>query len=67
MVLIAGIVSVLLAGGLLTYSLPRRGKVAWFVGSQWEPYITILIVAGLALGVLFAVTGTIELLGPSGA
>ncbi|HSL80577.1 MAG TPA: hypothetical protein VK877_13055 [Pseudolabrys sp.] len=61
--LLAGVISLFLACGLFVYSLPRGGKFAWFVGSQWEPYITILIVSGFVLGVLFAVTGAIRVLG----
>jgi hypothetical protein len=57
MLLVSGIVLIGLAVALFVYSLPRDGKPAKFVGSAWEPYIVILIVGGLALGMLIAVTG----------
>jgi hypothetical protein len=56
MLLVSGIVMIGLAG-LFAYSLPRDGNPARFVGSAGEPYIVILIIGGLALGVLIAVTG----------
>jgi hypothetical protein len=57
MTTIAGIVLIALAGALFVYSMPRDGKVALFVGTQWEPYVTILIIACLGVGVLIAVSG----------
>ena len=57
MLLVSGIVLIGLAVALFVYSLPRDGKLAKFVGSPWEPYIVILILCGLALGVLIAVAG----------
>jgi hypothetical protein len=57
MLLVSGIVLIGLAVALFVYSLPRDGKPAKFVGSAWEPYIVILIIGGLALGMLIALTG----------
>jgi hypothetical protein len=59
MLLISGIVLIGLAVALFLYSLPRNGRPARFVGSAWEPYIVILIVGGLGLGLLIAVKGVI--------
>lgn len=59
MLLISGIILIGLALALFIYSLPRNGRPARFVGSAWEPYIVILIIGGLGLGVLIAVKGAI--------
>jgi hypothetical protein len=62
MILISGIVLIVLSCGLLFYSLPRGGRVARFVGTQWEPYVTILIICLFGLGALLAVAGVTDVL-----
>jgi hypothetical protein len=59
MLLVSGTVLIGLAVALFVYSLPRNGRPARFVGSAWEPYIVILIVGGLGLGMLIAIKGAI--------
>jgi hypothetical protein len=62
MLLISGIVLIALVVALFVYSLPRKGKPAGFVGTPWEPYIAILLISGLGLGVLVTVSGVIPIL-----
>ena len=47
MLLINGIALLIFAGAIFRFSLPRAGRSAEFVGTQWEPYVTILIIAGI--------------------
>ena len=47
MELIAGIVLVLLSLGAFVYSLPRHGKTARFVGTEWEGYVVVMMIGVL--------------------
>jgi hypothetical protein len=57
MVRLFGVFLVFLAVALLLYVRPRAGRPARFVNSQWEPYVTVLIVGAFGFGVLMAATG----------
>jgi hypothetical protein len=42
------------------YSLPRGGKLAPFVGTNWEPYAVVTMISLLALGLILALVGTVD-------
>ena len=62
MFLAAGIAMAVLGLSAFVYSLPRGGKVAPFVGSQWEGYVVVLIIGFFAVGLILSLLGTIELM-----
>ena len=62
MFLAAGIAMAVLGLSAFVYSLPRGGKVAAFVGSQWEGYVVVLIIGFFAVGLILSLLGTIELM-----
>jgi hypothetical protein len=62
MQLITGIVLVALAVGSFMGSLPRRGRTARFVGTEWEGYLVAGMVGALGLGVVMIITGLAEFL-----
>jgi len=59
-------VELALKEGCLQFQLaavrPRGGKVAPFVGTQWEGYAVVLIIGFFAVGLILSLLGTIELL-----
>jgi hypothetical protein len=56
---IAALVLIALGFMLLFYSLPRNGKPVCYVGTQWEPYVTILIIGSVGFGVVLLFTEVI--------
>jgi hypothetical protein len=42
--------------------LPRNGKVHRIVGTQWEPYLAILFVGGVGLGLGLVTLWLIQIL-----
>jgi hypothetical protein len=67
LIVVTGIILIILSVGLFAYAIPRRGRVAGFVGSAWEPYAAIFIIAGFVLGILIAGAAIVDLLDPNGA
>ena len=61
MTAIIGIAFVVLAVTAFIYSLPRRGRLAPFVGTNWEPYAVVMIVVLLGAGVVMIISGITEL------
>ena len=61
MQLIAGIALVVLSIASFVGSLPRRGKTARFVGTEWEGYIAAGLVGALGLGVVLCISGLVQL------
>jgi len=61
MTVIIGMVSIVLAVAAFVYSLPRGDRVAPFVGSNWEPYAVVMMLALLAVGFVMTVSGIVEL------
>ena len=55
--LIAGIAMMVAAFAAFYSSLPREGKMARFVGSQWEGYIVVAMIGTFAVGAILAVHG----------
>jgi len=42
---------------LFVYSLPKGGKVARFVGTEWEGYVVVIFVGLFGIGAIFAIIG----------
>jgi hypothetical protein len=61
MTLTFGVALVLLAITAFYRSLPRRGKMARFVGTEWEGYAVVGLIGILGIGVIMVIAGTIEL------
>ena len=61
MTLIAGILMVVLAVGSFAYSLPRGGQHARFVGTQWEGYVVVGMIAVTGAGLIMVVSAMVEL------
>jgi cell division protein FtsX len=48
-----GIALLVVSVGSVFASIPRHGKTAWFVGKPFlAPFMSILVVAGLTIGLL---------------
>jgi len=43
------------------FSLPRGGKSAWFVGSQWEGYVVVFMLGVFGLGVMLLINGAAQM------
>ena len=56
--------AVLLAASLAVFvsSLPRGGRTAKFVGGHFEGYVVVGLVVLMGLGLLFTITGAVELI-----
>ena len=52
MELIAGILLAVLSLGAFVCSLPRHGKTARFVGTEWEGYVVVMMIGFLGIGVV---------------
>lgn len=57
MTLISGLALMLVTITAFYFSLPREGKTAWFVGTEWEGYVVVLMISGLGMGVMLVVAG----------
>ena len=57
-----GAALVVLAAVVFAFSLPRAGKTAKLVGTQWEPYVVVGILCAFAVGLMLLVSGAIQLL-----
>lgn len=61
--LIAGIVVLVGALGLLVVLLPRGGRTHRFVGTELEPYVAVAITAMLALAFTLLLSGALTTMG----
>jgi hypothetical protein len=50
MTFIPGLAVTLVAIAAFFYSLPRKGKTAWFVGTQGEGYVVVAMLGALGVG-----------------
>ena len=62
MTLFVGIALTVAALATFVYSLPRGGKTARFVGSQWEGYVVVAVLCVFGLGLMLAINGAAGLL-----
>ena len=63
--LIAGIVVFFVTGGIFWMLLPSGDKLHRWVNTEWEPYISVAICSGVALGFTLILSGAINLFGTS--
>jgi len=61
--LILGVMALLITAGLFVYCLPRDGKLHRFVDTEFEPYVAVVIVTGVALSFALGLSGVIALMG----
>ena len=61
MKLISGLLLVAVAIGVFWFFLPRKGKTATFVGTEWEGYIVALLIGILGIGAVLVVGGLAQL------
>jgi hypothetical protein len=55
MVLLLGIALAALAVLAFVFSIPRGGKTARFVGTEWEPYAVVAMLCALFVGLLLVI------------
>ncbi len=61
MTLIFGLVLVVLATAAFIYSLPRGGRPARFVGTEWEGYVVVGLIGAIGIGLIMTLSGAIRL------
>ena len=61
MTLISGLVLIVLATAAFVYSLPRGGRSAAFVGTQWEGYAVVVLIGAIGIGIIMAISGAMKL------
>ena len=59
--LILGLALVAISIGVFWASLPRHGKTAKFVGTEWEGYIVAGLIGVLGIGAVMIVSGLVQL------
>jgi hypothetical protein len=59
--LVLGLVAFGVTLVLFKLSLPREGKVRWFIGTQWEPYVAVAITLALVISLGLAGAGVMGL------
>ncbi|HWP26794.1 MAG TPA: hypothetical protein VNL39_10675 [Xanthobacteraceae bacterium] len=60
-----GVLVLVLTGVAFLALLPRGGKVHRWANTELEPYISVAICAGVALGFTMVLSGVINLMGSS--
>ena len=63
--LIAGIVVFVVTAAVFAALLPRGGRLHRWANTEWEPYISVAICAGVALAFTMTLSGVLNLLGTS--
>jgi hypothetical protein len=41
------------------YSLPRKGKTAWFVGTEGEGYVVVAMISAIFVGLILMLAGEV--------
>ena len=59
--LVAGLALIVFAATVFYLSLPRDGRVARFVGTEWEGYAVVGMIGLMGIGVIATIVGTISL------
>jgi len=62
MFIVAGLALIVTAATVFYLCLPRDGKVARFVGTEWESYAVVAMIAVLAIGTIMTVVGAASLI-----
>jgi hypothetical protein len=60
--LISGIAAFLVTGAVFWILMPRGGKVHRFANTEFEPYISVALCAGVALGSTMMLSGVINMM-----
>lgn len=60
-IIIVGIIALVVSLTAFYYSLPRSGKPAPFVGTEWEGYIVVAMISGVTMGAMFTLSSLIRL------
>jgi hypothetical protein len=63
--LITGIVVFVVTAAVFVALLPRGGRLHRWANTEWEPYISVAICAGVALAFTMTLSGVLNLLGTS--
>ncbi len=63
--LIAGIAVFVVTAGVFIALLPRGDKLHRWTNTEWEPYISVAICAGVALSFTMMLSGVFSLMGTS--
>jgi hypothetical protein len=63
--LISGIAVFLVTAAVFWALLPRGGMRHRWVGTEWEPYISVAICAGVALSFTMTLSGVLNLMSTS--
>jgi hypothetical protein len=63
--LMSGIMVFLLTAAVFFALLPRGGKRHRWVDTEWEPYISVAICAGVALSFTMTLSGLLDVIGGS--
>jgi hypothetical protein len=63
--LVCGIVVFLVTAAVFVALLPRGGKVHRWANTEWEPYVSVAICAGIALSFTMVLSGVLNMLGTS--
>ena len=60
---VVAIIVLVVSVGLFRTAMPSRsGRKRWFIGTAWEPYVTVILVVGVLLSVVFFGVAVVELL-----
>lgn len=62
MFILAGLVMTVAAAAVFYFSLPRGGKTARFVGTEWEGYVVVAMIGVLGIGVIMTIVGASSML-----
>lgn len=61
--LVSGIVVLIITAAAFWALLPRDGKLHRWADTEWEPYISVALCAGVALAFTMTLSGALNLLG----
>ena len=62
MTLFFGVALIALALAAFIYSLPRGGKTARFVGTEWEGYVVTTMIGAAGIGFILSLTSATALM-----
>ena len=62
MALFFGVALIALAFAAFVYSLPRGGKTARFVGTEWEGYVVTTMIGAVGIGFMLSLVGVAALM-----
>ena len=61
--LVVSIIVLVVSVGLFRIAMPSRsGRKRWFIGTVWEPYVTVTLVVSVLLSVVFLAVAIVNLL-----